>query len=111
MTDLQSGIAISDDGNVTGTSKYVTGYTGYSGTTEWQEGNFLALHFAAGDDCSKITVQMIPGHQNAKELDDDGICVFRIEDGEQIIQVIAYYPDGQTVMQLSLDDLTLTPQT
>lgn len=97
---------------MTGTLNYVTGYTGYSpGNVDWQEGNFLALHFAAGDDCSKITVQMIPGHQNAKELDDDGLCVFRIEDGEQIIQVIAYYPDGQTVMQLSLDDLTLTPQT
>lgn len=107
MTDLQEDIAIGDDG-VTGTSKYVTGYTQYSpGNVEWQEGNFLALHFAAPG-ARTITVELVGGHSGPRPLDADGICVFRIESTEQSILAVADYGASGVVMkEIALDDLTL----
>lgn len=104
---MQSDIEIGEDG-VTGTSNYVTGYTEYSpGNVEWQEGNFLALHFDAPGSNS-IYVQIVEGHQEPKPLDDDGICVFRVESNEQVIRAIADYgPRGVIIKELALTDLTL----
>lgn len=93
---------------MTGTSNYVTGYTEYSpGNVDWQEGNFLALHFDAPGSRS-ISVQIIEGHQGPKKLDDDGICVFRVESNEQYIRAVADYGDrGTVIKELSLSNLTL----
>ena len=48
VSDLQSAVEV--EGNaVTGTLKYVTGYTGYSSDPEDQEGNYLALAVTAAE--------------------------------------------------------------
>ena len=111
VTDLQENIEIGDDG-ITGTLKYVTGYTGFSGSEELQSGNFIALHFApdpAGTVPDSITVELIGGHSGPRPLDSDGICVFRIESTSQKIQAVADYGAlGAIVVELSLEDLTLT---
>lgn len=54
--DLQEDTAVSGD-NILGTSHYVTGYTGFSGDPEEQEGNYLAFKVAYADVHTKITVQ------------------------------------------------------
>ena len=110
MTDLQSGIEIGDDG-VTGTSLYVEGYTGYSESPELQEGNFLALHFDAPGS-QKITIELVGGHSGPKDLDDDGLCVFRIENNEtqSILAVADYGSRGVVMKELTLDGLTLASE-
>ena len=57
-SDLQSNIKLVGD-VVDGVSKYVTGYTQFSGEPSEQEGNYIALHVSAtsGD----ITIQTIGG--------------------------------------------------
>ena len=42
VSDLQSDVVINDD-SIAGTLKYVTGYTGFSGDTALQSGNYLAF--------------------------------------------------------------------
>ena len=107
MTDLQEDIDFGEDG-ITGTLKYVTGYTGYSGSAELQEGNFLALHFeAAGADT--ITVEVVGGHFGPQLLNPDGLVVARIESTEQSIRAVADFGDeGIIIKEWALDDLTLS---
>ncbi|MBQ7070787.1 MAG: hypothetical protein IJM87_05845 [Ruminococcus sp.] len=106
MTDLQEDIEFGEDG-ITGTLKYVTGYTGFSGSEELQEGNFLALHFEA-EGADTITVEVVGGHSGPQLLDADGIIVARIESTEQSIRAVADFGDeGIIIKEWALDDLTL----
>jgi hypothetical protein len=85
----------------------VTGYTGYSGSAELQEGNFLALHFEAPE-ADSITVEVVGGHSGPRELDSDGLVVARIENTEQSIRAVAYFGEsGMIIKEYALDDLTL----
>lgn len=69
-SDLQEGVFIVD-GKVFGTLKYVTGYTGFSGRADEQEGYYLALHFECeGADSIKV---------NGVTLDSDGIHILIIK--------------------------------
>ena len=76
---LQSGITISNSNVISGTLNYVTGYTGFSGNTDYQEGNYLALKFVSPSNAT-ITMELVNGVANVGEqqLDDDGIVVVRI---------------------------------
>ena len=65
-SDLQEGVFIVD-GKVFGTLKYVTGYTGFSGRADEQEGYYLALHFAC-ETADSIKV-------NGVTLDPDGLHI------------------------------------
>lgn len=75
--ELQSGIYVHDD-HITGTLKYVTDYTGFSGNPELQKGNFLALKFEATEG-STTTVEVLGGHSGPVTLDEDMNIVLRIE--------------------------------
>ena len=108
ITDLQSNIVVSD-GNVRGTLKYVTGYTGFSGDPAEQSGNYLALHFATVPDADSITVELINGSVGHPiTLDSDGICIFRISDKDtQYIEVVATKDDRTITKTLYLQGLVL----
>lgn len=108
ITDLQSNIVVSD-GNVRGTLKYVTEYTGFSGDPAEQSGNYLALHFATVPDADSITVELINGSVGHPiTLDSDGICIFRISDKDtQYIEVVATKDDMTITKTLYLQGLVL----
>lgn len=58
--------------------KYATGYTGFSGDPDLQEGNFIALKMSAPMDAT-TTVEVLGGHSGPVELDSDMNAVLRIE--------------------------------
>ena len=70
VSDLQEGVFIVD-GKVFGTLKYVTGYTGFSGRADEQEGYYLVLHYAC-EDADSIKV-------NGVTLDEDGLHILIIK--------------------------------
>lgn len=72
ISDLQSGVTY-NDGEFKGELKYVTGYTGFSGDPEEQEGYYIAFHVAyEGADSIKV---------NGSTLDEDGIIILRFKNG------------------------------
>lgn len=75
ITDLQENVVVGDN-TITGTLKYVTGYTGFSGDTSLQNGNFLALKMTSQIEGATIQVKLT----NTVTLDSDGQIVLRIAD-------------------------------
>lgn len=77
-SDLQSNMAVNSIGKVTGTSKYVTGYTGFSGNPEEQQGNYVAFHISVGNMVigTDVTVEA-----NGVTMDPDGLYVMIIREG------------------------------
>lgn len=111
VTDLQTGITVGSD-SVSGTLKYVTGYTGFSGDPAEQEGNYLALHIDTGDVTpDRVTIMIVGGEHPAKDVDmSDGIVILRIKNTSQQVQVVAY-KDGRAAAKLyDLKNLSLTPK-
>lgn len=109
LTDLQSGVSIGQD-SITGTLKYVTGYTGFSGDPAEQEGHYLALHIDTDTEADSITVQLIGGAHGPVELDSDRTNIFRIKNKQQKIKIVAKkegYPDVERTYNLA--GLTLEP--
>lgn len=110
VTDLQSDIAI-DDTNVTGTLNYVEGYTGFSDVPEEQEGNYLALTFAATKDdapVSKITCTLSSSDKGEVELDEDKIHIIRVTDKSATLTVKVYDSEEVALTKdLVLSQLTL----
>lgn len=107
--DLQEDIAIAN-GAITGTLKYVTGYTGFSGDVSEQSGNYLAIKVEANAD--SITVELINGTLgHPVTLDSDGMIVIRISDtSTQSITVVATKGNVSETHNLSISGLTLTPE-
>lgn len=109
ITDLQSGVSIGDDA-ISGTLKYVTDYTGFSGDPAEQEGHYLALHIDTDVEADSITVQLIGGDHGPVELDSDRTNIFRIKNKQEKIKIVAKkegYPD--VVKTYNLAALTLEP--
>ena len=102
---MQSGVTISD-GAITGTLKYVTGYTGFSGAAAEQEGNYLAVK-ATATDGAVITAEVIGGDHGPVTLDDDGILIARIKNTGQALRFRATTEAGTQTIVYSLSGLTL----
>ena len=86
VSKLQSGIEVGKN-TITGTLMYVTDYTGFSGDTSEQEGNFLALSLAAEDGVT-ITTELVNGKGLGPVTVTDGFCVYRITNpSTQIIKI------------------------
>lgn len=102
--DLQSDIVISEN-EITGTLNYVTGYTGFSGKAEEQEGNYLALYVDTNID-EDIYVEVINGFSGPVKLDSDKIIVLRIANNEQSVKITC----GNIVKVYSLANLTLASE-
>ena len=110
VTDLQEDITVSDDA-ITGTLKFATGYTGFSGDENLQSGNYLVIH-AEADEGATIAAEVVGGYTGPVVLDADGILVARIESTSQSIKVVGMKADKVTAVKTySLADLTLTPET
>ena len=88
VSDLQSDVEI-DGSVITGTLNYVTGYTGFSGDAEEQEGNYIVLH-AEDSGADRIAVRYTNG---AKTLDSDGLVIIRITDTDTPIVYQAFRDD------------------
>jgi len=107
-SDLQEDIAVAP-GAITGKLKYVTGYTGFSGDTAEQSGNYLAL-LCEDEDADAITVELVGGNVgHPVTLDSDGLIVIRVTDkSSQSISVVAS-KDGKVITHktYSLEGLTV----
>lgn len=104
VSELQSNIVIDDD-SISGTLKFVDDYTGFSGDTSLQSGNFIVIHVSVPgfENDAVISVKVT----NPVTLDDDGIAVLRIADKNlQTITVVASV-DGydDIIKEFSLDEL------
>lgn len=104
VSDLQSDIVISEN-EITGTLNYVTGYTGFSGKTEEQEGNYLAIYVDTDID-EDIYVEVVNGFSGPIKLDSDKIIVLRIANNEQSVKITC----GNIVKVYSLANLTLASE-
>ena len=84
-SDLQTDMAVDAFGKVTGTSKYVTGYTGFSGKAAERKGNFVALHISVGELVigTNVTVKI-----NGVTMDPDGLHVMRFKDDSKTPKAI-----------------------
>lgn len=104
--DLQSDIAIDGD-TITGTSKYVTGYTGFSESVELQSGNFLALHIKGVNvDSIKAGVDPTEGSGLVTIPNNEDDIVVRLSDTQEQKFVVEYTVDGETTRTEYTLDLT-----
>ncbi len=102
--DLQSNVAVGPR-YVTGTLKYVTGYTGFSGLEAEQSGHYLVLHADLGE-VTGATVTIKGSHKaGEKELDmTDGILIQRVPSKDITLTFTAKksgYPDYAVTLDLS----------
>ena len=110
VSDLQTDVNVVGD-KITGTLKYVTGYTGFSGDQNEQSGNYLALKITDYE-ADEISVKLKNGiHTTPQVLDSDGIIVIRISDITTQDEVIVYVTDTDGVtFEKSYDISELTLQ-
>lgn len=104
MEDLQSDIVIEDDA-ISGTSLYVTDYTGFSEDVEEQSGNYLALHCTAEVEGATITARVVGSEQDPVTLDDDGIVILRLTEDATGVEFSASKAGYETsTVMLMFDD-------
>lgn len=100
------------DDVVSGTLKYVTGYTGFSGDASEQSGNYLALAVTRKEGVT-VTLDMIGGDHEGHPAtfpDEDEICVVRVKNTAQKLVFTAYLDDVAVETRvIQLTGLTLTP--
>lgn len=107
LDDLQSGVGVGGS-DITGTLKYVTGYTGFSGDPAEQQGNYLVLHIDTVVEGATITAQIIGGDHGAVTLDSDRTLIVRIKNKSQKIKIVASKEGYPTIEKTySLAGLTL----
>ena len=111
LDDLQEDIGIGFS-NINGTLHYVTGYTGFSGDPEEQEGHYLVLHIDSETDGATLKVRLIGGRNDGwATLDSDKTIILRILNTDEQI-VVQSSADGKTENQrvYTLNGLVLEPK-
>lgn len=105
--ELQDNVVV-NDGAISGTLKYVTEYTGFSGDESMQSGNYLAIKAEAFGGAT-ITVELINGTVgHPVTLDADGMIVLRITNiATQSVEVIATKGNVSEKATYTLTGLTL----
>lgn len=108
LTDLQENIEVGDDA-ISGTLKYITGWTAFSGDVSEQSGNYIALHIDTEIPADSITVELTNGtvgHPVA--LDEDRTIILRISDKDtQTIEIVAKAGTATITKEYELTGLTL----
>ena len=95
VSELQTHVTVFQN-EIAGVLNYVTGYTGFSGDSDEQSGNYLALKFAIPEGAS-ATVQLIGGVNGPASLGSDDYCVFRVTSNTQVIRVVVTGVNGDTL--------------
>ena len=109
---MQSDVVVSGTA-ISGTLKYVDGYTGFSSDESLQSGNFLAVKFSDIDEnATSLKVGIQPssiGADLVEAIDDpDGNAVFRVTDKDAQKVVVKISDGTHTKTQTySLTGLTL----
>lgn len=103
VSDLQEEVAIAD-GAVSGTLKYVTGYTGFSSDADEQEGNYLALKLTA-EPHDKIEVAI--GDQGPVDVTADEFVVIRLTELTDPLEITVKNGVDSATEELDLTGLTL----
>ena len=107
VSDLQTNVVVGD-GTITGTLKYVTGYTGFSSVPAEQKGNYLALKVNASPADSKTTVELVGGTKGPVTLDADKNIVLLVRNKDtQSVRVVTTAKDETVTKMYSLTGLTL----
>ena len=106
-SDLQENLVIGND-EITGTLKYVTGYTGFSGDPAEQEGNYIALLATPKTDDTVITCEVIGGDHGPVTLDEDHMVVLRIKNNDQKIKFTSTLNGETKEYEYTLTNLTLS---
>ena len=106
VNDLQKNIKFNGN-KVTGTLKYVTGYTGYSGDVSEQSGNYLAIHAELFGIPSTVSPTITVSANITSTLDDDGLCIIRCGEDLEAFTVTAS-AEGYTTKTITFDLTGLT---
>lgn len=106
VKDLQTNVVIGDD-KITGTLKYVTGYTDFSSVSSDQSGNYLALKVDTDED-AVVTVEVVNGTKGPVTLDEDRNIVLLIKNKDTQDVKVVVSKDGQSVTKVyDLSGMTL----
>ena len=105
---MQSDIVINDN-SITGTLKYVPGYTGFNGSVpDEQKGNYLALKIDVTPKDTVTTVELVGGTKGPVELDEDMNIVLLIKNKDtQSVKVISKKDANSVTKTYSLKGLVL----
>lgn len=102
VDDLQENIVIGDDNVISGTLKYVSDYTGFSGKADEQSGNYIALH------ADVPNVDGVTYNINGSTLDSDQTIVLIVKDNSKKVRVTASKAGYDSITkEYSLNGLTL----
>lgn len=103
---MQTDVVVGNDA-ITGTLKYVTGYTGFSGDPELQNGNFIALKVTA-ETGTTVQMKLDGGVGDWVTLDSDMNIVIRVTDKDTQRVLVKATKDGVTVTDsFSLSGMTV----
>ena len=107
VNELQENVVIGEDA-ITGTLKYVSGYTGFSSVISEQAGNYLALRIDTDEPEALTTVELVGGTKGPVVLDDNMNIVLLIKDkNSQSIKVTMETDEDSLTKTYDLSGLTL----
>ena len=95
MSSLQDDVII-EESEISGTLKFVAGYTGFSSTAAEQSGNYLALRVDTDSEDAEITVELVGGTKGPVILDEDRNIVLLIRDKDTQSVKVTVEADGET---------------
>ena len=101
-SDLQSNVLVNDTTNtISGTLKYVTGYTGFSGDLDKQTGNYIALNIDPEDGFPEtMTLEVKNGESGPVNLTaEDHQAVIKIKDAAKQSIIIKAANKGAEVIE------------
>lgn len=102
--EMGENIRVDEQGNVTGTLKYVTGYTGFNSTKkEEQEGYYFPFTLTQTGEKMSFVKNGSPGKT---DIDWEANNVFRVTQGDTFEVIV----DGQSVVKFNFKTVTFAPK-